>query len=82
MRTVVPAPGMGQGVGYGLGLIRLPLSCGGQIWAHGGDLAGGGVANVSGQDDSGRSATVYITALTGGAGVEHLRRTMDVALCS
>ncbi|MDI5978858.1 serine hydrolase [Amycolatopsis magusensis] len=82
MRTVVAAPGMGQGVEYGLGLIRLPLSCGGHIWAHGGDLAGGGLANVSGQDDSGRSATVYITALTGGAVVEHLRRTMDVALCS
>jgi D-alanyl-D-alanine carboxypeptidase len=82
MQTTVSAPGLGQGVEYGLGLIRLPLSCGGRIWAHGGDLAGGGVANVSGQDDSGRAATVYITALTGDAAVEHLRRTMDVALCS
>lgn len=45
-------------------------------WPH------GGVANISGQDDSGRAATVYITALTGGAGVDHMRRTMDVALCS
>lgn len=82
MHTVVPAPGLGKGVEYGLGVIRLPLSCGGHIWVHGGDLAGGGVANISGQDDSGRAATVYITALTGGAGVDHMRRTMDVALCS
>lgn len=76
MRTVVPVPGLGRGVGYGLGLIRLPLSCGG----HMGDLAGGGVADVSGQDGSGRAATVYITATTDGAAVEHMRRTMDVAL--
>lgn len=82
MRTTVPAPGLGQGVDYGLGLIRLPLTCGGHAWVHGGDLAGGGIANISGQDDSGRSATVYITALTGGSGVDHMRRTMDVALCS
>lgn len=82
MQTVVPAPALGQGMEYGLGLMRLPLSCGGRIWAHGGDLAGGGVANISGQDDSGRAATVYITALTGDAAIEHMLRTMDVALCS
>jgi D-alanyl-D-alanine carboxypeptidase len=82
MQTAVLAPGLGQGVQYGLGLIRLRLSCGVHIWTHGGDLAGGGIANISGQADSGRAATVYITALTGGAGVEHMRHTMDVALCS
>ncbi|HEX6357209.1 serine hydrolase domain-containing protein [Actinophytocola sp.] len=82
MRTAVRAPALGRGVKYGLGLIRLPLGCGGHIWAHGGDLAGGGVATVSGQDDSGRAATVYITALTSGAAVEHMRGAMDVALCS
>lgn len=82
MQTAVPAPTLGQGMEYGLGLIRLLLSCGGHYWAHGGDLAGGGVANISGQDDSGRAATVYITALTGGTAIEHMLRTMDVALCS
>ncbi|MFE2757197.1 serine hydrolase domain-containing protein [Actinosynnema sp. NPDC059335] len=82
MRTTVPAPGLGPGVAYGLGLIRLPRSCGGHLWVHGGDLAGGGVANVSGHDDSGRAATVYITALTGGAAVARMRATLDLALCS
>ena len=82
MQTAKPAPALGDGVKYGLGLIRLPLTCGGHIWTHGGDLSGGGVANISGQDDSGRAATVYITALTGGTAIEHMRHTMDVALCS
>ena len=82
MQTTEPAPGMGDDVGYGLGLIRLPLTCGGDAWVHGGDLAGGGVATVSGQNDSGRAATVYITGLTGGAGVDHMRGAMDIALCA
>ncbi|UJW32021.1 beta-lactamase family protein [Saccharothrix sp. AJ9571] len=81
MQTTVPAPGLGPDVEYGLGLIRLPLSCGGGIWTHGGDLAGGGVANISGQNDSGRAATVYITALTGSPAIGHMRHTMDIALC-
>ncbi len=81
MRKTVPAPGLGPDAEYGLGLIRLPLSCDGYAWVHGGDLAGGGVANVSGQDASGRAATVYITALTGGSGVNDMRRAMDIALC-
>lgn len=82
MLTSVSAPALGKDVEYGLGVARLTLSCGGHVWAHGGDLAGGGVANVSGRDDSGRAATVYITALTGGAAVEHMLRAFDVALCS
>ncbi|NUT51206.1 MAG: beta-lactamase family protein [Saccharothrix sp.] len=82
MRTTVSAPGLGPDVEYGLGLIRLPRSCGGHLWVHGGDLSGGGVANVSGQDDAGRAATVYITALTGETAVARMRATMDVALCS
>lgn len=82
MLTPVPAPELGPEAEYGLGVARLPLSCGGQVWAHGGDLAGGGVANVSGRDDSGRAVTVYITALTGGASIEHLLGTFDTAVCS
>jgi D-alanyl-D-alanine carboxypeptidase len=81
MLTPVLAPDLGPEAEYGLGVARLRLSCG-QVWAHGGDLAGGGVANVSGRDDSGRAATVYLTALTGGASIEHMLGTFDTALCS
>jgi hypothetical protein len=57
------------------------LPCGVQVWAHGGDLTGGGIANISGRDDSGRAATVYMTALTGGSAAGQLLRVMEVALC-
>lgn len=82
MRTAVPAPDLGPDVEYGLGPARLPLTCGGYGWAHGGDLAGGGGANVSGRDGSGRAATVYITALTGGAAMTRLLHAFDLAFCA
>lgn len=37
METPTPLPGNGQNY-YGLGLMRLPLSCGGNAWGHTGDL--------------------------------------------
>jgi D-alanyl-D-alanine carboxypeptidase len=41
MQTTVDASEQyGAGAGYGLGLIRLPLGCGGQVWGHGGEIAG------------------------------------------
>jgi D-alanyl-D-alanine carboxypeptidase len=82
MQTTVPAPGLGPDMSYGLGLIRVTLPCGGQLWAHGGDLLGGGVANISGRADSGRAVTVYINALTGNPPATHLLRTTAIALCS
>ncbi|MCE6994326.1 beta-lactamase family protein [Saccharothrix sp. S26] len=82
MQALVPAPELGPGAAYGLGVVRLPLPCGGHAWAHGGDLGGGGVATVSGRDDSGRAATVYITALTGGTGVDRMLGTFHAALCA
>ncbi|GAB2989295.1 hypothetical protein GCM10027184_48170 [Saccharothrix stipae] len=82
LQTPVPAPPLGKDVGYGLGTARLPLSCGGHVWAHGGDLANGGIATVSGQDDSGRTATVYITALTSRTAMEHMLHTFDTTFCS
>jgi D-alanyl-D-alanine carboxypeptidase len=81
MQTAVPAPGLGENMSYGLGVIRVSLPCGVQVWAHGGDLTGGGIANISGRDDSGRAATVYMTALTGGSAAGQLLRVMEVALC-
>jgi D-alanyl-D-alanine carboxypeptidase len=41
MQTTTDASTLfGPGAGYGLGLIRLPLGCGGQVWGHGGEIAG------------------------------------------
>ncbi|MFS8359091.1 serine hydrolase domain-containing protein [Streptomyces sp. CWNU-52H] len=43
MRTTVPATELDEawpGVSYGLGLMRVPLSCGGDYYSHGGDLPG------------------------------------------
>ena len=80
MKAVVPVPEHGEGAGYGLGLMRIPLSCGGYVWGHMGDLIG--VSNVSVRDDSGRQATVYITARTGDQAANRLNHTIDVAFCT
>ncbi|MFI0713370.1 serine hydrolase [Streptomyces inhibens] len=43
LRTTVKVPesaGMGPGVRYGPGVISTPLSCGGLMWGHGGDIHG------------------------------------------
>jgi D-alanyl-D-alanine carboxypeptidase len=43
MKTTVRAPGLdvlGSGASYGLGLMRIPLSCGGAYYGHGGDVPG------------------------------------------
>jgi len=80
MRATVPAPGIGDGAGYGLGLARLPLTCGGYAWGHGGGLAGAGVSNASLRAETGREATVYITAQTGKQAANRVLQTIDVAL--
>ena len=80
MQSTVPAPGIGDGAGYGLGLARLPLTCGGYAWGHGGGLAGAGVSNASLRAETGREATVYITAQTGKQAANRVLQTIDVAL--
>ncbi|RZS32452.1 D-alanyl-D-alanine carboxypeptidase [Herbihabitans rhizosphaerae] len=80
MQTAMPPPPGGPNAGFGLGLMRIPLTCGGDAWGHDGDLLG--VGTWSARNASGREATVYMTAQTGSHASKQLRRTLDVALCT
>jgi D-alanyl-D-alanine carboxypeptidase len=86
MRDTVPLPPdwqelVGEDAGYGLGLMRVPLSCGGFAWGHGGDLVG--VSNVSARDDRGPTVTVYRTAqVDSPQPAQRTAETVDIALCS
>ncbi|MGA4837386.1 serine hydrolase domain-containing protein [Streptomyces sp. G45] len=64
MRTTVRTPDdfdeQGKGIRYGLGLISTPLSCGGLMWGHGGDIPG--YHTYGGVTDKGRAATIAATA--------------------
>lgn len=61
METVPQEDPFTEGSGYGLGLIRYPLSCGGEVWGHGGDIHGYQTRNAVATD--GRAYTVAVTAL-------------------
>lgn len=85
MKTTVPAT-LFPGAQYGLGLIKAPLTCGGEYWGHGGDIHG--FETRGGVTEDGRKASVAVTALPGmaGAGTEPRAQqavlaTVDNALC-
>jgi D-alanyl-D-alanine carboxypeptidase len=89
MKTVVPAPSMASvwpGAEYGLGLVRLPLSCGGYLWTHGGDTFGF-MTRVGVSPDGRRRVTVSVpTELSGDVDAllneDRLARDLvDHALC-
>jgi D-alanyl-D-alanine carboxypeptidase len=61
MQKTVSAPGFPPGWTYGLGLMKIDLSCGRVAWGHGGDIDG--YENRNGITESGRAATVVVTAL-------------------
>lgn len=62
MMTTVPQDDpFSPGSEYGLGLIRTPLSCGGEVWGHGGDIHGYETRNAVAED--GRAITVAVTSL-------------------
>jgi D-alanyl-D-alanine carboxypeptidase len=79
METTVPAD-LVPGAAYGLGLIRIPLSCGGQYWAHGGD--GLGYQTREGVTSDGRAVTiVHTTSPSDQRQFADAFQAVDTALC-
>ena len=83
MRKTVDAP-LFPGWQYGLGLFRVPLSCGGAYWGHGGDIDG--YETRGGATEDGRSVGLAVTALPGTFGdgekaAVAVISTVDTAFC-
>ncbi|MFG2204631.1 serine hydrolase domain-containing protein [Kitasatospora sp. NPDC048715] len=79
MRTTVPADEVGPGIRYGLGLVSHPLSCGGLYWGHGGTIPG--YYTAGGATDDGRAAGIAVTVIPGDEAEQHVKATVDAALC-
>ncbi|WP_369202588.1 serine hydrolase domain-containing protein [Streptomyces sp. PU-14G] len=90
MTTTVPAAegSVTPNTEYGLGLFRTPLSCGEELWGHGGSIHG--YETFSGVTDDGRAATVAVTALSSAVAAEpeemqkahkHVQDLVDTAVC-
>ncbi|MEV0380489.1 serine hydrolase domain-containing protein [Nonomuraea sp. NPDC050643] len=81
MKDTTPATGMPGGWEYGLGLMKMPLTCGGFAWGHGGDIPGYETRN--GVTEDGRAATIAVTALPENeAAMLGVLGTLDTALCA
>ncbi|SOD67206.1 D-alanyl-D-alanine carboxypeptidase [Streptomyces zhaozhouensis] len=90
MRDTVPVDEETQvlwpGGRYGLGLVRRPLSCGGDYWSHEGGESGYITLNGATADGS-RAVTVSMTTALGGSPDDPVRqeqaasRLVDHALC-
>ncbi|WP_107050223.1 serine hydrolase domain-containing protein [Streptomyces sp. NRRL S-1813] len=80
MRTTVPA-GLWPGARYGLGVVSTPLSCGGLMWGHGGDIPG--YHTRTGVTDDGRAVTIAATADRAPVkqGPADVLAAVDAALC-
>ncbi|MFC9235355.1 serine hydrolase domain-containing protein [Streptomyces decoyicus] len=80
MRTTVPA-GLWPGARYGLGVVSTPLSCGGLMWGHGGDIPG--YNTRTGVTDDGRAVTIAATADRAPVkqGPADVLAAVDAALC-
>jgi D-alanyl-D-alanine carboxypeptidase len=91
MQTTVPSDeSLWPGAQYGLGLERYPLSCGGEIWGHGGDIHGFETRNGVASD--GTAFTVAVTSLPWGfidqenedeltTAYKAVTETVDAAFC-
>lgn len=88
-RTVPAAEGSPTpGTEYGLGLFRTPLTCGVDLWGHGGAIHG--YETFGGVTDDGRAATVAVTALSGAVAAEpeemlkaheYVQELVETAVC-
>ncbi len=90
MTTTVPADegAVTPNTEYGLGLFRTPLSCGGELWGHGGSIHG--YETFGGVTEDGRAATVAVTALSSAVAADiegvleahqHVQELVDTAIC-
>jgi D-alanyl-D-alanine carboxypeptidase len=79
MMTTRPADIL-PGAGYGLGLVRVPLTCGGEYWTHGG--SGLGHTTRGGTTTDGRQVSIVATVspMTR-AQSDALLGAVDTALC-
>jgi CubicO group peptidase (beta-lactamase class C family) len=79
MRRTVPAD-LVPGASYGLGLMRVPLSCGGEYWTHGG--SGLGYQTREGATTDGRQVSIVITTAPATAAQSRsMLDAVDTALC-
>ncbi|WP_414944500.1 alpha/beta fold hydrolase [Amycolatopsis sp. cmx-11-32] len=80
MRRTVPAD-LIPGAAYGLGLMRVPLSCGGEYWTHGG--SGLGYQTREGATADGRQVSIVITTSPATrAQSDGMLEAVDTALCA
>ena len=89
MQTTIPIPDeFWAGEQYGLGLVSYPLSCGGVVWGHGGDIQGFETRNAVSED--GRAVTIAVTALPSALDTDpakmiekavHVNEALDAAFC-
>ncbi|MGH3244109.1 MAG: serine hydrolase domain-containing protein [Spirillospora sp.] len=66
---------------YGLGLERVPVTCGGEVWGHAGDMIG--FSTRSGATRDGRRATVMVNLKPGGTDAQEkdLGEALKTAFC-
>jgi D-alanyl-D-alanine carboxypeptidase len=82
MTAAIEAPGFPPNWSYGLGLMKITLSCGEEIWGHGGDIHGYETRNAITED--GQAVTITVTALPTQAQSEKLPvdEVLDTVLCA
>lgn len=81
MQRTVPAESMSPGFHYGLGLARVPVSCGKEVWGHGGSILGYRTRN--GATPDGRAVTVTVNQHPSSDQVKaDMLSAVDAALCA
>ncbi|WP_066375780.1 serine hydrolase domain-containing protein [Herbidospora mongoliensis] len=81
MKKTVKPEGFVPGWTYGLGIVKIPLSCGGTAWGHGGDIDGYETRN--GATEDGRAVTLAVTALpTSEKAVMRPIEALDRTICA